>query len=123
MTCRNTTVPILTGLGSHINSPTTATMTSRQHSENKTNCPASNFPQTEKSRNAIAVQQCRDRKKKKEKETEEKIESLKDDNQRLRTNISAMEAEMRSLQNIFEAHDVASGGLFGQDSELKEFFK
>ena len=69
------------------------------------------------------MRECRERKKEKEKEREKKMEHLKDDNQRLRTNISAMEAQMSALQNIFEAHNEASGGRFGQDLELKQYFK
>ena len=98
-------------------------MASRKSSGKNTNCPASNSSPTEKSKNAVAVRECRERKKEKEKEREKKREHLKDENQRLRTNISAMEAEMSALQNIFETHNEASGGRFSQDAELKQYFK
>jgi len=84
---------------------------------------ASNSRPGEKSKNAIAVKLCRDRKKEQEKERENKIEYFKIDNQKTRTNIAAMEAQYNTLQTIFKAHNVASGGLFGQDPKTKEYFK
>ena len=83
-----------------------------------------NYPASaEKSKNAIAVKQCRDRQKEREKERETRIEHLKTDNQAKTNNINAMKAQLSSLQNIFEAHNVACGGSFGRDSQLNEFFK
>ena len=117
-------VVILLGLSQHlpayincsdvpVNKPTTATikMTSKQDQP------------LERSKNAIAVKQCRERQKEREKERQNMIGHLKVDNQRMKNNINAMEAQLSSLQNIFQAHNVASGGAFSQDSQMKEFFK
>ena len=84
---------------------------------------ASNSGPGEKSKNAIAVKLCRDRKKEVAKERVSKIEYFKKDNQERKTNITAMGAQLGTLNTIFEAHNKASGGLFGQDPKLKEYFK
>lgn len=71
------------------------------------NCPA-NSPTADKSKNAIAVQQWRERKKEEEKKIENGIEHYKADNQRLRNSMNEMEAQMSLLREIF---DGVGGGV------------
>ena len=85
-------------------------MASRQHYS----ASSANSHPAGKSKNAIAVQKCRDRQKEVVKERQKDIDDFKAKNQRLETNIEAMKAEFSFMKEIIEAHNV---------EELKEFFK